>query len=143
MHKTQKTILANVDKAARELSHRLDNLSWSKYFGKLVEMCESEERQHRGGTFAKYHPHAPSVKATGRFFAAHRIGEYLDGERLPTAGDFLHFQTSAFQAAAIVSNYRVECIEALERAGVSAEYLAGLDYGAFVSPEDVKEGGSV
>lgn len=135
MNKAQKTTIANTDKAARALSIAVDNLSWSKYFSKLVEICESEERQHRGGTFAQYHPHAPSVKATGRFFAVHRIGEFLNGARMPTAGDFLHFQISAFQAAAIVSNYRAECVAALERVGISAEYLAGLDYSALVSPE--------
>jgi hypothetical protein len=139
MYKTQKTTIANTDKAARALSIALDNLSWSKYFAKLVELCEEEERQHRGSTFAQYHPHAPGVKATGRFFAVLRIGEYLNGEQMPTAGDFLHFQTSAFQAAAIVSNYRAECIAALERVGITAEYLAGLDYSALVSPEDVQE----
>lgn len=140
MLKTQKTTIANTDKAARALSIALDNLSWSKYFTELVELCEEEERHHRrGGSFAQYHPHAPSVKAAGRFFAAHRIGEYLNGARIPTAGDFLHFQTSAFQAAAIVSNYRAECVAALERVGISAEYLAGLNYSALVSPEDVQE----
>lgn len=143
MHKSQKTIIANVDRVAQELAYRLDNISWTRYFWQLVKLCEEEEKSHRGWNFARHHPHAPGVKATGRFFAVHRIGQYLTWSvRLPEARDYLRLQRSAFQAAAIVENYRAECIEALQRAEVSAEYLAGLDYVAFVSPEDVKEGGA-
>lgn len=142
MYKTQKTTIANVDKACRELSAALDNLSWGKYFTALCTLCEEEEKRHRVGTFDKYHPNAPSVRATGRFFAAHRVGEYLYGKKLPEVKDYLHLLRSVFYGAAIVENYRAECLAALERAGVSAEYLAGLDYPAFVSPEDVKEGGA-
>lgn len=140
MHKNNKATAANVEKVAQELAYRLDNLSWSKYFTKLVEMCKEEEKGHRGfgARFGSSHPHAPNLAITARFFAVHRIGEYLNGHKAPGGSDFLHGQKSSFQAAAIVHEYGDLCREALAAAGVSAECLASLNYCSWVSPEEVK-----
>lgn len=136
MRKSQKITLANVDKASNALTYALDNISWSNYYTQLVDLCAGEEKQHRGfgDRFKSYHTDAPSVAACARFFAVHRIGQYLAGQKIPDAADYLHFQKSAFYAAGIVASYEKECREALERAGISAEYLADLDYSTFISP---------
>jgi hypothetical protein len=139
MHKNTKATAANVEKVSRELAYRINSLSWPEHFTTLVEMCREEEKGHRGfgARFGANHPHAPALAISARYWAVHRIGESLNGRAAPGGSDFLHCQKSIFQAAAIVSEYGDLCREALAAAGVSAEYLAGLDYAAWVSPEEV------
>ena len=139
MHKNHKTMIETTERAARELSYALDNLAWTKYFGGLVEMCLQEEKVHRGRDFAALHRHAPGPVVAARWWAVHRVAEYLNGHKEPGSGDFLHMQKSCFQAAAIVAEYGDKCRAAIEKAGTTVEYLAGLDYVVLVSPEEVKE----
>ena len=138
MNKAQKKIKGLVDLAAAHFS-TVDNVSTSRCFSALVAICAQEEKDHRGWgpDFAKYHPHAPSVQQAARFFAVHRIGEYLAGKAAPEVRDYLHLQRSAFHAAAVVANYETYLRTRMEAAGISAESLAALDYCTYVSPEEV------
>jgi hypothetical protein len=138
MNAKQKKTVALVDRAVSALA-TVDNLSSTPHFRALVALCAEEEKGHRGfmTSFLKYHPNAPGVKACARFFAVHRIGQYLAGGRMPEVKDFLHLQKSAFLAAAIVAEWPDHCRAALDRAGVKPEELATLDYSTFVSPEEV------
>ena len=100
------------------------------------------EPAHRGGiggTFGQYHRHAPGPVVAARWWAVHRVAEYLNGHKEPGGSNYLHCHKSIFQASAIVAEYGDQCRAAIEKAGTTVEYLAGLDYVALVSPEDVKE----
>jgi hypothetical protein len=146
VYKNHKKMIETTERSARELAYALDSLTWTKYFGDLVEMCLAEEKAHRGGiggTFAQHHRHAPGPVTTARWWAVHRIGEYLNGRAAPGGADFLHCQKSIFQAAAIVAECGDQCRAAIEKAGTTPEYLAGLGYCVLVSPEDVKESAEV
>jgi hypothetical protein len=135
---SQKKTLATVKASARSLA-LVDNTTSRANFRALVALCAAEEKAHRGlmSSFREYHPFAPSVADTALFFAAHRIGQYLVGDKLPNVADYLHLQKSAFQAAAMVAEHADFLYTQLAKVGIPPAQLAALDYSTFVSPEEV------
>ena len=134
----QMRTLASVKAAARALA-LVDNTTSRANFRTLVDICAAEEKAHRGfmGSFRECHPFDPSVQQVAGFFAVHRIGQYLNGDKLPDVADYLHLQKSAYHAAAMVSGYADFLYAQLAKVGISAAQLAALDYSTFVSPEEV------
>lgn len=134
MHKKNREALQMV----RVVGNAFVNLDTAHNFGRLVDLCASEERDHRrwGPDFRRYHPYAPSVAATARFFAVYRVGEYLSGRPLPALADYLRLQKSTYLAAALVLEFGDAFRAALASAGYTPAELAALDYSTLVSPED-------
>lgn len=132
MHKKTRETLRMV----KAVSSAFCALDTDHHFGRLVDLCASEERDHRkwGPDFREYHPHAPSVAATARFFAVYRVGEYLSGRRRPSRT--LRLQKSAYHAAALVLEYGDAFRAALTSTGYTPSDLAALDYLSLVSPEE-------
>lgn len=110
----------------------LNNIDWCNHREKLHELATAEEKSHRGWgpEFAKYHPGAISAADAGRLFAVKRVAEYLNGERMPRGKDYLHFQKSAFYAAALVHKHRKEIRKAWR--GLDVKAIGALDYCEFV-----------
>jgi hypothetical protein len=135
---SQKKTLATVTTAARALA-LVDNTTSRANFRTLVALCAAEEKDHRGfmGSFQECHPFAPSVQQVAGFFAVHRIGQYLNGDKFPNVADYLHLQKSAFHAAAMVAEHAGFLRAQLDKAGITPTQLAALDYSTFVSPEAV------
>lgn len=135
---SQKKTVALVNRAATDL-RTVDNLTSRANFRDLVDLCAAEEKGYRGfmPTFRQYHPFAPSIQQTAVFFAVHRIGQYLNGDKLPNVADYFHLQKSAFHAAAMVAEHGDYLRARLDKAGITAAQLAALDYSTFVSPEEV------
>ncbi len=105
------------------------NTNWPE---KLFELCQEEERGHRGfmDGFERCHDKPASVADMGRMFAVHRIAEYMTGAKYPGGQDYLHTQKSCFLAAGIVDEYREKIAEAWKDEDVQA--LADLDYCDYV-----------
>jgi hypothetical protein len=137
MNRTEK--LALIRDAFGRL-HALNNICWTPYRERLFDLCETEEKEHRGfgPDFRRYHPNAVSVADTARMFSVKRVAEYLNGEKMPHARQFIHIQRSAFFAASLVANYRKEIRKAWK--GLPIGELAALDYCEFVQVK--KEGGA-
>ena len=135
---TQMRTLATVKVAARALA-LVDNTTSRANFRALVALCAAEEKDHRGfmSSFRECHPFAPSVQQTAVFFAVHRIGQYLNGDKFPNVADYLHMQKSAFHAAAMVAEHAGFLRAQLDKAGITPAQLTALDYSTFVSPEEV------
>lgn len=113
--------------------HTLNNHNWKNYREALLEMCQEEERGHRGclPEFNRYHtPDTIGIKDAAKLFAVKRVAGYLCGERMPKGKDFLHTQKSCFYAAGLVDEYRKEIRKAWRGLDVAA--LAELDYCEFV-----------
>ena len=109
----------------------LNNIKWTAYRNKCFEMACEEERQHRRGKPGGWiYPKGASIQGAARLFVVQRIAAYMLGDRVPSIGDILHFQPSAFYAAALVANYAEDISKAL--AGMDLRALADLDYCEFV-----------
>jgi len=65
-----------------------------------------------------------------KLFAVKRVAEYLNGEKMPSGKDYLHFQPSCFIAAGLVDEYSADIRTAWAEFDIAA--LAALDYCHFV-----------
>lgn len=129
--------LKTVREASQKLSWAFDS-AWTNHMEELIRICADEERGHRnsGPDFSAFHPGAASIKDCARMFAVKRIAEYLQGATMPKGKDYLHFQKSAFYAAAMVDEFRADLEKALS--GFSVPELAQLDYCDFVKVKTPK-----
>lgn len=111
----------------------LENIGWTNYREKLLQLCRSEEKDHRGfmnGFRESHTSDTASVNEAARLFAVKRVAEYMQGEKFPSGKDYLHIQKSCFFAAGIVDEYRE--IVAKAWADFDIAKLAALDYTAIV-----------
>jgi len=120
---TVKEIRAAFDKLVWAFDHHHNN-----YAKELLEMCEREEKGHRGwgADFGSYHPKAASARDCARAFAVKRVADYLLGDKFPTGKDFMHIQRSCFLAAGMVDEFKAN-IEIVWK-DVDLYRLAAIDY---------------
>lgn len=101
----------------------LDNQNWTSYRQQLFELCQKEEREHRGSRSG----FGASVADCARMFTVRDIAEYLlFPKRAPKTKDFLKMRRSCFMAAALVATYRKEIRKAWKGQDIAA--IAALDY---------------
>lgn len=130
--KSLKEKLVLVDRAFAALDC-LNNISWADHRDVLLGLTLDEEKQHRTGNFAQYHPDAVSARTAARLMAVFCVAGYLTDKKVPTIKDYISMKKSFFYAASLVANYRDEIIAAWEKLPVAE--LAALDYCEFVKAE--------
>jgi hypothetical protein len=113
--------------------HFLNNKSWRSHREIVLKMAIAEEKQHRSGDFAKYHPNALSVSDCACALIVKRIAEYLqEGAKMPSGKDFIYMQPSALYCAGLADEFRSEILESWT--GLNIPALASIDYVKLVSP---------
>lgn len=129
-----KTKLKQINKAFERLSWAFDS-SWTNYAQELFELCQKEERGHRGflPDFAKCHTaDTITVNQAAKLFAVKRVAEYLLPDTKPLQPrDYLHFNKSAFLAAGMADEFKDKITEVWQT--FDLKELASLDYTEFVT----------
>lgn len=122
---------------AFEALHFLNNKSWTNHREELFRICKEEEKSHRGflPEFSSSHTEDTwSLPMAAKYFAVHRIAEYLNGAKQPSGSDYLHIQKSCFYASALVAEFGEEIRQAW--IGLQWQPLTGgpdgLEYTDFV-----------
>lgn len=110
-----KTKLKLINDAFERLSWAFDS-SWRNYANELFELCQSEEKEHRGclPEFTRCHTSDTiTVNQAAKLFAVKRVAEYLlPGAKPLLPRDYLHCQKSAFLAAGMADEFRDKIMEA-------------------------------
>lgn len=130
-HKESKLI--NI--VANDLIESLNNLSWSNYGDRLIDLTLEESKNHNKWGNRTRANRGISVQTEARYFAIKRIIECLDGYT-PDSKEFLFLQRSVFAAYCIATNERFkEPLSAwLTRHESAARLIASWDYCDLIQP---------
>lgn len=124
---TKREQIKMIDRAWLYVGEALNNIGIHGYGRQYLALNMREEKDHR-----RFCPEGIKCGLTtpqaARLFCVKQLADYLNGEVVPTAKDFIHIRQSNLMAASLVANYRAEIKQAFSEASVNPEDCSALDY---------------